>query len=248
MKSDLSSRWKYIDIHTHIIPGVDDGAETMEESLDMIETSYREGIRAIIATPHYGKWNPDYDKEYALGRFRELYDRVKSIHPDMKMFFGNEIFYGAGVVEELRKGHAMTLGGTDYVLVEFSTEAEYSKIYEGMREFVNAGYRPVLAHTERYSNLQNDLKGMRSLIESGVYIQVNARSFLGKLFNRQTSWSKRMLDERMVHFIASDCHNAGSRQPVMKTAVDEMLRVAWDDIVTDVVHTNIMKLARNELI
>ena len=78
----------------------------------------------------------------------------------------------------------MPLGGTDYVLVEFSTEAEYSKGYEGLREFVNAGYRPVLAHAERYRNLQNDLKGMQSLIESGVYIQVNARSFLGKLFNR----------------------------------------------------------------
>lgn len=248
MSSDLSSRWKYIDIHAHIIPGVDDGAETMEESMSMIETAYQEGIRAIIATPHYGKWNPDYNKAYALGRFRELYAEVKKVHPDMKLFFGNEIFYGAEVIEDLRSGRAMTLGGTDYVLVEFSTEAEYSTIAEGLREFVSAGYRPVLAHVERYSSLHGDLKGVRELIENGTYIQVNARSYLGKITSRRTLWCRRLLDERMVHFIASDCHDAAARKPVMKSAVDEMLRIAWDDIVTDVVHTNIMKLVKNELI
>ena len=213
MSSDLSSRWKYIDIHAHIIPGVDDGAETMEESMSMIETAYQEGIRAIIATPHYGKWNPDYNKAYAL---------------DMKLFFGNEIFYGAEVIEDLRSGRAMTLGGTDYVLVEFSTEAEYITIAEGLREFVSAGYRPVLAHVERYSSLHGNLKSIRELIENGTYIQVNARSYLGKITSRRTLWCRRLLDERMVHFIASDCHDAAARKPVMKSAVDEMLRIAWD--------------------
>lgn len=248
MEREFSSKWKYIDIHSHIIPGVDDGAENFEESMDMIETAYQEGIRVMIATPHYGKWNPDYNKEYAIGRFRELCSRVKVVHPDMKLFFGNEIYYGTGVVDDLRNGRAMTLGGTDYALVEFSPEAEYQKIYDGLREFINAGYRPVLAHAERYRCLRNDLKGMKAVIDMGVCIQINAGTFLGKLFGKQTSWAKRLLDERMVHFIASDCHNAGSRKPVMKTAVEEMMRVAWDDIVEDVVYTNIVKLVKNELI
>lgn len=240
--------WRYIDIHSHIIPGIDDGASSMQEALKMFEIAYRQGIRAIIATPHYGKWNPEYNYEDAIKNFKAFEARAKKIHSDMKLYFGNEIYYSEGIVEDLRSGKAKTLGGTDYVLVEFSEEEDYDVIFAGLKEFVDAGYRPVLAHTERYRALQKNLKGVRKLIENGAYTQVNTVTFMGKLFDRRTSWSKNLLDEKLIHFIATDAHDFEHRQPIMTSAVNEMLRVAWEENVRSIVHDNMIKFIKNEAI
>ena len=144
---------------------------------------------------------------------------------------GNELYYTPGVLEDLQAGKAATLGGTDYVLIEFSTEAEYQEIYNGLRTFVTAGYRPILAHTERYQALQKELERVRELVENGVYVQINARSFLGGRFDKR-----------------SDCHNCETRTPVMQAAVDKLLSCGTEEAVKRIVQTNVIQMAQNKYI
>ena len=237
-----------MDIHTHILPGVDDGAASMEETLRMLEQAYEEGVRVILATPHYGKWNPDYDRKKTEAICRQVQQNLASLHSDMKLFLGNEIYYGPGVIDDLRAGRAATLGGTDYVLVEFSTEEEYAEIYKGMRSLVTAGYRPILAHIERYRHLRREWDRVRELVENGVYIQVNARSFLGGRFDKRTSWCLKLFEQDLIHFIASDCHNCESRAPIFQTAVEKLLSCGSEEAVKRIVHTNVIQLSKNNYI
>ncbi|MCB6992245.1 protein tyrosine phosphatase [bacterium 210820-DFI.6.37] len=244
----MRSKWKYMDIHTHIVPGVDDGAKNMEETMKMVELAYAEGIRVIMATPHYGEWNPNYNKEQAIAACRKVRDWVRAVHSDMNVYMGNELYYSPGIIDDLRQGKARTMGGTDYVLVEFSVDEDYPEIYDGLRAFVMEGYRPILAHIERYHCLQKELESVKKLVDLGVYIQVNARSFLGGRFDRRTAWCTKLLENGLIHFVASDCHNCEGRRPIMETAVKRMLELTDEKNVERIVQTNVIKLMQNKYI
>lgn len=248
----MSKNRRYMDIHTHILPGIDDGARDMGETMDMIELAYKEGIRIIMATPHYGAWNPDYDKAKAVAACRRVRELIKTRYSDMNIYIGNEIYYNPGIVEDLKSGKALTLGGTSYALVEFAVDESYKIISSGLRSFIMEGYRPIIAHIERYRCLQNDIDRVKELVEMGAYVQVNARSFLSERFDkraaRRVAWCTELLQNDLVHFIASDCHSCGKRSPIMETAVVKLLELADRETVYRIVHTNVIKLMQNKYI
>lgn len=241
-------KWIYMDLHTHIAPDVDDGASDMEESMRMVKMAYHEGVRVIVATPHYGLRNPGYDREKALTACHKLRENVSELYKDMKIFTGNEIFYYHGIVDDLDANKALTLGGTNYTLIEFSINEEVKTIKEAVRTLVMAGYRPILAHTERYEKLRKDVSLVKSLIESGAYIQINTNSFMGGRRDKRTTWCFQLLKESCIHFVASDCHNCTGRKPLMKTAVERMIKLSDYDTVERIVHTNVVKLLKNQYI
>ena len=238
----------YIDIHTHILPGIDDGSSCMAETMEMIRIAYDEGIRVIIATPHYGKWNPDYDKDEALKKLSLVREQVEKRYKDMKIYLGNELYYTPGIIEDLRQGKALPLGGTDYVLVEFGVKQEYEQLYDAVRLLVTEGYRPVLAHIERYQCLRGQLACVEELISLGAYMQVNARSFLGGRFDKRTAWCSKLLSNDLIHFIASDCHDSEVRTPIMDTAVKKMLEKTDEQTIDRIIRTNLIKLIKNKFI
>lgn len=248
----------YVDIHSHIIPGVDDGSKSLDQSMKMVAQAYEEGIRLMIATTHYGLINADFDKSAAIDKFRELKSRAKELYPDMRFIMGNEIYYVPGIVDVVRRGDAMTLGGTSYVLVEFSPFSEYRAIFCAVQEFMLAGYRPILAHIERYDCLRGDIEKVNNLIEGGAYIQVNATSLVRangrkKLFGGnkssqedQVEWCYKLLKENMIHFIATDCHNDDTRRPYFKDAVAMIERISGQAMVKRITVDNIIHLLKDE--
>ena len=244
----MGKEWLYTDIHTHILPGVDDGSSDMRESLHMAELAYREGIRVIIATPHYGRRNPDYNTRHAVAVAKELRTQIGKRHPDMKLFLGNELYYSPGILEEIKAKRALTLGNGTYVLIEFDVLCEYHEIENCVREFVMEGYRPILAHIERYMCLYDDTARVRSLIEQGAYMQVNARGFVMKKKDKRAIWCRSLLRSGLIHFIASDCHGIRERKPIMRTAIKEMVRIAGVRAVNEIVDANILKLIKDEYI
>lgn len=205
----------YTDIHTHILPGVDDGAKTVAESLQLIQLAYQNGTRTIILTPHYrGKYkrDPAWLKE-VFGLFRKL---VAQHYPDMNLYLGSEVYYEQETPDLLEAGRAMTINDSQYCLLEFQPVTLRSQIMTGVSETLRYGFTPIIAHIERYDACRKDRSFVDELLDMGALIQINADSVMGKHGLNVTHFCEKLLKEHKVHFIASDAHNADSRPPLLR--------------------------------
>lgn len=208
----------YFDIHTHIVPGVDDGADSLEESLEMISQMREQGVLNIVATPHY----PDGKTEKIKDAFDMLKKSVEDKYPDMKLYLGNELLNGPGVIEALKDKKALTIAGTKYILVEFLPGDSQRKIYSALREYVLEGYIPIVAHVERYEALHKNYDFLDEIINMGAYIQMNTESLVGGMFDRRAAYCRKLLENGYIHFLGSDCHGAQKRRPLMKHAIEKL--------------------------
>lgn len=202
-----------IDIHAHIYPGIDDGSSGMEESLHMVQTAAESGVTAIVATPHcnlpgyYGNYR---DAAWERG-LAELADCVRTAGMPVRILPGMEICGTEGLTDLLRDGRIIGLNRTNYVLTEFLFREDPVRIYHWIGELRRAGYRPVLAHPERYAYVQEDIRLVYDWYDMGCVLQLNKGSILGR-FGRDacdTAW--RLLDEGLAGCVASDAHSAQVR-------------------------------------
>ena len=212
----------FIDIHAHIIPGIDDGSGSNKESVAMLLQAYDAGIDTIIATPHYSKGFCDYKVEeiYKYCNALEKFAR-KHIYPEFRVFPGQEIYYNEHSLEMIRSGEVISLAGSNYILLEFAPEITYSALFQALREIAMTPYYPVLAHMERYTCLRE--KGrVEELIHLGVMLQMNYAHIGGKWFDADVKWCRQMLKAGYVDILSTDMHNCTDRGPRMVEALDWM--------------------------
>lgn len=204
---------KKIDIHCHVLPKLDDGSASFAESLQMLKLAYKQGIEAVIATPHASHQFKEVSPEDIKNLCRALEIRAqKEVSPDFKIYPGQEIFYSSDTLEKLERGQLLTMAGSDYILLEFMPNVPYSEIFGAVRELTMARYRPILAHVERYGVLR--VKGrIEELLEAGAYTQMNYRRIGGKWYEETVRWCRKMLKQGNIHFLATDMHNTKSRKP-----------------------------------
>jgi len=234
------------DVHCHIIPGVDDGARDINESLSMLSRMYDEGIRRVIATPHYhgGYMEPDIKK--IRDRFNKLkdaaqgYDRICT----MKLYLGCEIYYYPSIIEWLEEGRVATMAGSDYVLLEFGYTMDKRMILEGTGAVINAGYIPIIAHVERYKKLASDINSVEELIRKGALIQINAGAFHEGF--RRKSFIKKLLKNEMVHFVGTDAHNNHSRPPAIAKEAAYIAKHYGEEYCGTVFYDNPVRIIKNE--
>lgn len=209
----------FIDIHTHILSGVDDGPENDDQMYSLLEALYDEGIRKICCTPHYhpGYYGRNYDK--ISSSFMRLKTYIREKEMDMQIFSGNELYYYQGCLEWVEEGKCRTLNGTRYILIDFNPGEEYKTIESAVLTFLHEGYIPVLAHVERYSCFGRKNNLIKKLRDMGAVIQMNASSILKR--HRQPL-VKRLLRYKEVDVIASDTHNLETRPPLIKAAYREV--------------------------
>lgn len=221
----------YLDIHSHIIPGVDDGSCNMDMTMEMLVKAYDEGIRWMCATPHFypGHRNAGVDKLQEI--FTEVCRLAADRFPDMKLMLGNEIYYKDEVMELLGKNEIHTLHGSRYVLVEFHVASEYDKLVRAVKGLTMKGYYPILAHIERYACLYHEEDRIEELIRMGAYMQVNAETLLGGSFDKVGRYCHKLIRSGKIHFLGSDCHNTDTRRPVMATAVAVLKKKTPPDLL-----------------
>ena len=199
------------DIHCHILPGVDDGAEDMEMAKMLIRKELDDGVQNIILTPHYRRrmFEPEMSQIYSM--YEQL--RQETEDWDINLYLGCEYHANMDMAEDLNAGKRPTLGGSRYVLCEFSDGDLASYITERTYQLLANGYIPVLAHIERYKALTKDFSLIDDLVERGCRMQVNAGSILGEdgFFTRR--FCKKLIDYDLLHFIGSDAHNLTDRTP-----------------------------------
>lgn len=210
----MSKKMKIIDIHAHVLPGVDDGARDWKESVRMLMLAASQGITEVVATPHYSRRHEIHGvKELA----EELTRRIQKFYPEFRVHSGQELYYHEELTERLKQGKGQTLAGGRFILIEFNPSVSYRSLFQGVRKLQMAGYKPVLAHIERYGCLRQ--AGLEDLISGGCFLQMNYDSLCGRFYQSEVRWCRRQVEEGKIHVLASDMHRMDYRPPEIENAL-----------------------------
>ena len=236
-----------IDFHNHILPGVDDGAKTIEESIEMIRCAEHQGITDIVSTVHYqhpkmeGK-NTSYD--FILSVKDRLVEEIYTQNINMNIHLGAEVFFNFNLLDII-DNPIVTFLNHKYMLVEFQIHQFPKNFDEHLYNLAISGIKPIIAHPERYKPVQDDIAIIEKLINSGCMVQVDAGSILGHFGNKCKLAAKELLIRNMVHIIGSDAHGLGKRNFCLKEAVTEIEKFIEYD-VTPLVLDNPRKIINGD--
>ena len=235
-----------IDIHCHVMPGVDDGASDKATSLEMLRIAEKDGITHMILTPHHKPMHHNVSPQHNVLYRKELQEEAKKEGLKIKLFSGNEIYYSDETMEELQQGMICPLAGSDYVLVEFHPTNPYKAIQNAMNRVQAAGFTPIVAHVERYSDIVSHPSMVADLMDMGCLIQVNASSIMGNYGFGIKHFTRKLLKEKSVHFVASDAHDTGRRAPHLTACRSFIERKFGEDYARELFFVNPAKVIRNE--
>lgn len=207
-----------VDIHCHILNGIDDGPKELEQSLSLCRKLHSNGIRNIIATPHFisgDSYMPKADdvKEKVLILQAEL-DKEEI---DVKLYHGMEVFASRDLIERIRENEILTLNNSRYILIEFSFGTISKYVSDILFNLQIEGLTPIIAHPERYSSSFIKSNLLSEFVDKGILLQINSESITGFHGKRARKAALELLKRGMVHFVASDSHGE-----------DRMLSNAWE--------------------
>lgn len=238
----------WTDIHSHILPLVDNGSVSMQQTKNMLKIAYEDGIRFILATPHYGVGCRNSDQEELKSKLELVRREAEQIDSNFRIELGNELFFSDDIIEHLRKKKALTLAGTRYVLVEFASADSFVNIKSGLHRFLINGYLPVLSHVEKYECLHRNYEGIQSLIRLGAYMQMNISSITGNLSNTDAAFCKKLIQYGMIHLVGTDSHSDYIRTPSMREGILYMRRRFGEKTINQLLFINTKKLLDNQYI
>lgn len=208
------------DMHCHIVPGVDDGAHTMDTSLEILRDGYKKGIDHIILTPHYRFGMFETPRDTVEQQYKLLAERVAAELPDLKLFLGCEFHVFTDMTDTINGDPRYRLAGTQYVLLEFSEDHPAKFIEERCRSARNAGLLPIIAHGERYDAIRKHIEFVDELHEAGAYLQINANSIIGEDGWSMKHFCGKLLKSERVDFVGSDVHNMKDRRSHLAEACE----------------------------
>ena len=228
----------FIDLHSHILPALDDGARDLNKTKEMLQTAYEEGLCEIIATPHFFASR----KSASVEEIKETILRVKEAMEDwgfsMELYPGNEIYYRSEVAELLEEGKICTLADSRYVLVEFDPTTDYSYLRDGILKLDSYGYIPILAHTERYECLWEKKERLQRVKDHGGLLQVNASSFQGGMFDEMAKRARYIVKNDLLDFVGTDAHSNGKRSPRMKETASYLYKKSGEKRAEEILFIN----------
>jgi protein-tyrosine phosphatase len=204
-----------IDLHTHILPGIDDGSRSMEASVTMAELALDSGTTMLVATPHanqMGRFENFFTKSL-FRRFRALKEELEEEEIPLKLYLGMEIFASEDMGEKIRRKQLIGLNGSRYYLVEFGFHEEPEQIQHYLNILDKAGAVPLIAHPERYDCVKDDPEIVAQWKKWGALIQLNQGSLLGHFGPTAAQAGEELLERQLVTCVASDAHGTRGRTP-----------------------------------
>ncbi|MBE0451705.1 MAG: hypothetical protein IBX70_12780 [Clostridia bacterium] len=234
---------KMVDVHCHIIPGVDDGPDQIEKSIEMLKMAERDGIRKIIATPHRN--HPlGYPKGNVQEQFDALKDAAKDAGIDVDLYLGAEQYIGKEDV--FKTFEAFPLFDGRYLLVEFKTHIDLESLLTIVYELRVKGFWPIVAHVEMYPTVINNEEALTRIKEEGGLIQITASSLTGAVGRKIAARLTSAVRRGQVDFIASDAHGLNMRPPVLSVAQRYVQKNATMEIANRIFSDNPSKLMLGE--
>lgn len=235
------------DIHNHMLFGVDDGAYSLEDSLEMAALSAEGGVTDVICTPHCypGMYNNYAGKELEL-RFEQLKKAVAEEGIPITLHLGMEVLGNIGTADDLRNKKLYCLAGSRYMLIEFDFDEKTDKVNFILEEVIDSGIVPIIAHPERYSFVARTPAVLFKWLDMGCLLQCNKDSFGGKFGRTVKKIAMDMLSDRLFSFVGSDAHDPVGRTPYMKFAYNFIRENFGTDYADEIFVKNPVKVIDND--
>jgi protein-tyrosine phosphatase len=233
-----------IDLHTHTLPGIDDGASTLDVTIQMLNLARHFGATTVAATPHlHERLNPQY-----RARVFDAFDKVSEIASPLgiELISGFEVSLAPDLANRLERGEPVTLGNSNAVLVDVPFVGWPLHAESSFFNLQAAGFRPILAHPERYEEVQRNPKRALDLVDRGVLLQVTTGSFAGIFGGSALTTAEHLLRESAVHVVASDAHSAGQRFMAVEPGLSRLLELVGDHGVERLTTSNPRAILANE--
>ena len=203
-----------VDIHSHILPGLDDGSKSLDESIEMLKIAVAGGTTDIVATPH-ANMEFRFEPDRIAGRLAEL----SAAAPDIRIHSGCDFHLAfENIQDALQNPAKYTINHKSYLLVEFSDLVIFNTTRDIFGQFLSAGMIPIITHPERNFLLQQRLEELAEWVADGACLQVTAQSLLGRFGRRAKRFSEKLMKLGLVHFVASDAHDTKDRTPDLRQA------------------------------
>lgn len=244
----MSRTEQFADIHCHLLPGLDDGAGTLDKALAMAEIALADGIGTIVATPHqlgnYIRNTGDVIRK-AVDDFQHELDRRNM---PLRILPGGDVRIEPGMVEKIRRGEIVTLGDhRRHILLELPHEV-YLPLDRLMAELAHAGVVGILSHPERNQGLIRQPKPLRPLVDRGLLLQVTAGSLTGDFGPQIEKFAESLVSQGLVHFVSTDAHGTKSRPPLIGQAFRRVAKLAGKNTAEDLCCANPMAVANGHTV
>lgn len=237
-----------IDMHSHILPNIDDGARSIEETFHLIQEAKEAGFKAIISTSHYMEGYYETDTPEREVWVNAIYDKLQEKNIDIHLYLGNEIYLSENMIKLLEEGKASTINDTSYVLFEMPLNVEPLNLYDVIYEMLQYKLVPILAHPERYTFVQQEPELIYDLIQKGVLMQANYASITG-YYGEKAQWMvRKLLENNMVHFLGSDVHRKNTIYPRIPQILDELKGIIEEAKLEELTTTNPKLVLNNKRI
>ena len=227
-----------IDFHTHILPNIDDGSKSVEETFNLIKEAENAGFEKIISTSHYMEDYYEVENREREVWINAINDKLQMQKANTKLYLGNEIYISDNIIKLLEDGKAATINNTNYVLFEMPLNVKPMNLYDVLFEMLKYKLVPVLAHPERYSFAQKDPELIYDLMQKGVLMQSNFGSIIGQYGSSAKIIVRKMLENDMVHFLGSDVHRQNTVYSNMPEILNELEKIIGAEKIKEITTIN----------
>lgn len=236
-----------IDMHSHILPGLDDGAADWDEALAMARVAVEDGIEQMVCTPHWVLGKYENDQQTVLQRLAEFEERLAAQKIPLKVHPGMELRIDTSIPDRLKDGRLRTLNnGSGYVLLELPDEAIPDNIHDFFWNLQISGYRPVLSHVERNPYFLENPSRLSRWVENGILMQITAASLLEGFAEEIREFAFFLVEHRLVHMLVTDTHSLRMRKPQLSGARRVIENLAGSEMAARMVFDTPQRILKGE--
>ena len=237
-----------IDIHSHILPNIDDGSRSIDETFNMIKEAQNVGFEAIVSTSHYMENYYETDTPEREVWVNAIYENLKAKNIDIKLYLGNEIYLSENLIKLLEENKASTINDTSYVLFEMPLNVEPMNLYDIIYQMQQNKLVPILAHPERYTFVQQDPELIFDLVQKGVLMQANYGSIIKQYGTKAQMTVKKLLENNLIHVLGTDSHRQNTIYPRIPEILNEIIGYIGEERLNELTTTNPKLILQNKRI
>ncbi len=215
------------DLHAHILPGVDDGPRSWDQAVSMLAAAERDGIKGIVATPHFTPGLYDNPGEKVVGLVDELKRRADGMR--IEIYPGSELTVSVEALAGIGEGRLCSINSGRYVLIELPASFSPRTVYDFISGLTSGGFVPIIAHPERNRRVTSNMDMLYEMVRMGALGQVTAGSLTGQFGSEVKRAAGRMLESRLVHVIASDAHSEDHRPPTLSAGLKAAAKISGEE-------------------